>query len=119
MKSVKEVMKGNEVGDIGRYNGGQKGMFWVMVGCMALLLISGVIAWRPYFALYFPIPLIRVALLVHAASALVLIASIIVHVYAALWVQGTIRAMVEGVVTHAWARKHHPKWFREMTGKES
>jgi len=119
MKSVKEVMKGNEVGDIGRYNGGPKGMFWVMVGCMALLLISGVIAWRPYFALYFPIPLIRVALLVHAASALVLIASIIVHVYAALWVQGTIRAMVEGVVTHAWARKHHPKWFREMTGKES
>ena len=119
MKSVKEVMKGNEVGDIGRYNGGQKGMFWVMVGCMALLLISGVIAWRPYFALYFPIPLIREALLVHAASALVLIASIIVHVYAALWVQGTIRAMVEGVVTHAWARKHHPKWFREMTGKES
>lgn len=119
MKSVKEVMKGNEVGDIGRYNGGQKGMFWVMVGCMALLLISGVIAWRPYFALYFPIPLIRVALLVHAASALVLIASIIVHVYAALWVQGTIRAMVEGVVTHAWARKHHPKWFREMIGKES
>ena len=119
MKSVKEVMKGNEVGDIGRYNGGQKGMFWVMVGCMALLLISGVIAWRPYFALYFPIPQIRVALLVHAASALVLIASIIVHVYAALWVQGTIRAMVEGVVTHAWARKHHPKWFREMTGKES
>lgn len=119
MKSVKEVMKGNEVGDIGRYNGGQKGMFWVMVGCMALLLISGVIAWRPYFALYFPIPLIRVALLVHAASALVLIASIIVHVYAALWVQGTIRAMVEGVVTYAWVRKHHPKWFREMTGKES
>ncbi|HET7775087.1 MAG TPA: formate dehydrogenase subunit gamma [Azospira sp.] len=119
MKAVKTVMKGGEVGDIGRYNGGQKGMFWVIVGCMALLLLSGIIAWRPYFAGFFPIPLIRVALLVHAASALVLIASIIVHVYAALWVQGTIRAMVEGVVTHAWAKKHHPKWFREMTGKES
>ena len=119
MKSVKEVMKGNEVGDIGRYNGGQKGMFWVMVAYMGLLLLSGVIAWRPYFAIHFPIPVIRLALLVHASSALVLIASIIVHVYAALWVQGTIRAMVEGVVTHAWARKHHPKWFREMTGKES
>ena len=119
MKSVKEVMKGNEVGDIGRYNGGQKGMFWVMVACMGLLLLSGVIAWRPYFAIHFPIPVIRLAQLVHASSALELIASIIVHVYAALWVQGTIRAMVEGVVTHAWARKHHPKWFREMTGKES
>ena len=94
-------------------------MFRVMVLCMILLLVSGVIAWRPYFAGYFPIPIIRVALLVYAASALVLIASIIVHVYAALWVQGTIRAMVEGVVTHAWARKHHPRWFRQVTAKEA
>jgi len=119
MKAVKTVMKGGEVGDIGRYNGGQKGMFWLMVACMALLLLSGVIAWRPYFAGFFPIPLIRFALLVHASAALALIAGIIVHVYAAIWVQGTIRAMVEGVVTHAWAKKHHPKWYRESTGKES
>ena len=119
MKAVGEVMKGHEVGDIGRYNGGQKAMFWIMTLCLLALIVSGVIAWRPYFAEYFPIPLIRLALLVHAASALALIASIIVHVYAALWVQGTIRAMVEGVVTHAWARKHHPRWFREMTGKKS
>lgn len=117
MKAVGEVMKGNEVGDIGRYNGGQKAMFWVMVACMLALVASGVIAWRPYFAQYFPIPAIRVALLVHAASALALIAGIIVHVYAALWVQGTIRAMVEGVVTHGWARKHHPRWYRQMTGQ--
>lgn len=118
MKSVGHVMKGNEVGDTGRYNGGQKAMFWVMTACLLLLICSGIIAWRPYFAQNFPIPLIRLALLVHAASALALIASIIVHVYAALWVQGTIRAMVEGVVTHAWAKKHHPRWFREMTDKQ-
>ena len=119
MKAVKTVMRGGEVGDIGRYNGGQKGMFWLMVGCMALLVVSGIIAWRPYFAGFFPIPVIRLALLAHASAALALIAGIIVHVYAAFWVQGTIRAMVEGVVSHAWAKKHHPKWFREMTGKES
>lgn len=118
MKSVGQVMKGNEVGDIGRYNGGQKAMFWVMTACLLLMICSGFIAWRPYFAQYFPIPLIRIALLVHAASALALIASIIVHVYAALWVQGTIRAMVEGVVSHAWAKKHHPRWYREMTEKK-
>ncbi len=118
MKSVGEVMKGNEVGEVGRYNGGQKGMFWVMTACLILLLCTGFIAWRPYFAQYFPIPLIRLALLIHAASALALIASIIVHVYAALWVKGTIRAMVEGVVTHAWAKKHHPGWYKEVTGKD-
>lgn len=119
MKAVSEVMKGNEVGDIGRYNGGQKGMFWLMVGCMVVLMATGFIAWRPYFAGLFPIPVIRLALLLHASAALALIAGIIVHVYAAIWVQGTIRAMAEGVVTHAWAKKHHPRWFREMTGRKS
>lgn len=119
MKAVGEVMKGGEVGDIGRYNGGQKAMFWIMTLCLLTLLASGIVAWRPYFAEAFPIPVIRLALLLHAASAVALIASIIVHVYAALWVQGTIRAMVEGVVTHAWAKKHHPRWFREVTGKKS
>lgn len=114
MKSVKTILAGKEVGDVGKYNGGQKGMFWVMSICMVLLLLSGIVAWRPYFAAAFPIPLIRMALLVHSCSALVLIASIIVHVYAAIWVKGTIRAMVEGVVTQQWAKKHHPRWHREM-----
>ncbi len=117
MKSVKTVLKGHEVGDVGKYNGGQKGMFWLMTGCMVVLLVTGLISWRAYFAEYFPIPVIRLALLFHAWAALVLIAGIIVHVYAALWVKGTIRAMVEGVVTQAWAKKHHPRWYREMMEK--
>ena len=91
----------------------------VTLSAMAVLMVSGLIAWRQYFAGYFPIPVVRLALLAHASAAVALIAGIIVHVYAALWVKGTIRAMVEGVVTHAWAKKHHPRWYREMTGKKS
>ena len=117
MKSVPEVLNGHEVGDIGKYNGGQKGMFWLMTACMLVLLPTGLIAWRAYFSEYFPIPAIRLALLFHAWAALVLIAGIIVHVYAAIWVKGTIRAMVEGVVTQTWAKKHHPRWYREVMGK--
>jgi formate dehydrogenase subunit gamma len=66
-----------------------------------------------YFSFYFPIGVIRAAAVVHAAAAFVLIARIIVHIYAALWVKGSIGAMVRGTVTLGWARKHHPKWFRE------
>ena len=119
MKSVKTVLKGHETGDIGKYNGGQKGMFWLMTACMAVLLCTGFIAWRPSFAEMFPIPVIRLALLFHAWAALILIAGIIVHVYAAFWVKGTIRAMVEGVVTQNWAKKHHPRWYREMMAKNA
>ena len=101
---------------IDKYNIGQKQFFWVQATCMFLLIASGVVLWRPYFAGLFPIPLIRIAAVVHAAAGFVLIIAVIVHVYAAIWVKGTIRAMVRGTVTHAWARHHHPLWYRRITG---
>lgn len=118
LTSVGQILKGEEVGDTGKYNAGQKIMFWLMTVCMLTLLATGFIAWRPYFADMFPIPVIRIALLLHAVSALVLITGIIVHVYAAIWIKGTIRAMVEGVVTQAWAKAHHPRWYREIMAKK-
>ncbi len=99
--------------EVGRYNAGQKLLFFAMVACLALLLLSGIVIWRRYFSFYFPIGAIRLASVIHAAAAFVLIAGIVVHIYAALWIKGSIRAMVRGTVTPGWARKHHPKWFRE------
>ena len=82
-----------------------------------LLLATGIVIWRPYFAPAFNVAVVRVAVLLHAAAAFVLILGIIVHIYAAIWVKGTIRAMTRGDVTWAWARKHHPAWFRQVTGQ--
>ena len=45
----------------------------------------------------------------------VLIFAIIVHIYAGIWVKGSIRAMTRGWVTPGWAWKHHRAWFREVT----
>lgn len=115
---IKHILLGREIGDTGKYNAGQKCMFWLMSICMALLLISGLIAWRQFFSGYFPIWVVRIALLVHSASAILLIVGIIIHVYAALWIKGTIPAMVEGVVSQEWAKKHHPRWYREMMAKK-
>ena len=56
----------------------------------------------------------------HAANiidcAIWSIIALIVHVYAAIWVKGTLRAMMRGNVSAAWARHHHPGWYREVTG---
>ena len=41
----------------------------------------------------------------------------IVHVYAAIWVKGTLRAMTRGSVTRGWSWKHHRKWLRQEVGK--
>lgn len=101
--------------EVGRYNGGQKVVFWVSVVSAIVLIVTGIIFWRPFFADFFPIELIRLATLLHAVAAFALIVSIIVHVYAAIWVKGTLRAMTRGTVSEAWAKKHHPAWHREVT----
>lgn len=117
LAAVSENITGREEGlqDVGRYNGGQKVLFWITVVCTFLLLITGVMFWQPWFADSFPIGLRRVAAPLHALSATVLILGTIVHIYAAIWIKGSIRAMSRGTVSEAWARKHHPAWYREMT----
>jgi formate dehydrogenase subunit gamma len=119
LRQWRDVMANREdmLPEVGRYNAAQKVLFWVMVACVLLLLISGVLIWQPYFAPAAPITLVRFAALVHAVAAFVLILGVIVHIYAAIWVKGTIRAMTRGTVTRAWARRHHSAWYREITGE--
>jgi formate dehydrogenase subunit gamma len=99
----------------GKYNGGQKMMFWAMAVCVFLLFVSGVALWRAYFNL--PVDVVRVGAVVHAAVAAIMIGVAFVHIYAAIWVKGTIRAMWYGTVTRGWAKQHHRAWYRQMTGK--
>jgi formate dehydrogenase subunit gamma len=119
MRQINDVLNNREekLPAIGKYNAGQKLLFFTMVICLLALLASGVVIWRRYFSIYFPIGIIRLAAVVHAAAAFVLIVGIVVHIYAALWIKGSIGAMTRGTVTLGWAKKHHPRWFKEMIGK--
>ncbi|NRH26171.1 formate dehydrogenase subunit gamma [Pseudomonas sp. MS19] len=103
---------------VGRYNGGQKLLFWVLLLCMLVLLVTGVVIWREYFSHLFGIELIRLSVLLHAVAAFVLIASIIIHVYAGIWVKGSMGAMLTGWVSRGWARKHHAQWYKEQVSKQ-
>ena len=118
-RRIKDVLRNRDQGlpEVGKYNAGQKYLFWVMVICVPLLLLSGFVIWQPWFAPIFPVVLLRIAVVVHALAAWIMILGIIVHVYAAIWVRGTIRAMTRGTVTEAWAKHHHRAWYRQMTGK--
>ncbi|MBI3524120.1 MAG: formate dehydrogenase subunit gamma [Betaproteobacteria bacterium] len=107
--------KDHNLPEQGKYNGGQKLMFWALAIGMLLLLITGIVLWRAYFNL--PVDVVRFAAVIHAAAAAVLIAVVMVHIYAAIWVKGTMRAMWYGTVTRAWAKQHHRAWYRQVTGK--
>jgi formate dehydrogenase subunit gamma len=120
LKQMKDVVENHEerLPEVGRYNAGQKLLYFTIIVCLLALLASGIVMWRAYFSLYFPVEVIRFASLLHAIAAFVLICSIIVHIYAGIWVKGSIRAMTRGTVSYGWAWKHHRAWFREV-GKDA
>jgi len=101
--------------EAGKYNYAQKLLFWTLAFALPALLVTGIVIWQPYFAPGFPIWLVRLAVLVHALAAFIAILAIIVHVYAAIWTPGSLRAMMRGTVTAAWARHHHPAWYRDIS----
>lgn len=118
VKNIDKVLTNHEVGDTGRYNFGQKCVFWAAISCLLLLMASGVVIWRPWFADFFPIPLIRLALVLHSVAGVGLILVIIMHVYAATWAKGSIDAMTHGKVPASWAKYHHPRWYREVKAEQ-
>jgi len=97
-----------------RNNGGQKVLFWCLVIGILVLFLTGLVMWRAWWTP--PILLIRVATLLHAIAAVCCIGLIVAHVYAAIWVSGSIHAMLRGKVSRAWAWQHHRAWYRKMTG---
>lgn len=106
---------------IGKYNLGQKLLTRVLLLCILVLLASGIFLWQPWFAPEFSVEMRRIAAVVHAFTAFVILLCFIVHVYAAYWTRGAIRSMTRGWVTAAWARHHSTTWYQEMaeTGKKS
>jgi formate dehydrogenase subunit gamma len=113
---IRDVLTSHEenLPEVGKYNAGQKFVFWAMSCLIIILIVSGFAMWDQYFYNYTAIPQKRLAVLVHAIAAVVIISVWIVHVYAAIWVRGTISAMTRGRVTGGWAWRHHRKWLREL-----
>lgn len=110
--------EGDDVPVEGKFNAGQKVMYWSMIACIAALLLTGLLMWRPYLAPLLAAPLKRTAGLIHAFMAFVMFVGIGIHAYAAFWTKGSLRAMTRGTVTRAWARFHHPGWYARIAGKE-
>jgi len=106
----------NQDADVGKYNGGQKMLFWAAaLGALGLLL-SGVVMWFP---LQFGQPLREASYLLHDVAFSLFFAMIIGHIYLGTAAEpGTFRSMVRGTVTRSWARLHRPRWYREVTNAQ-
>ncbi len=102
--------------ELGKYNAGQKGVFWGQAALIGIMLVTGLVIWDQYFYAYTSIDLKRWAVLFHSVAAIFSISIILVHIYAGIWIRGTGRAMTRGNVTGGWAFRHHRKWLRKVRG---
>jgi formate dehydrogenase subunit gamma len=121
MMAIDRVLRNEEEGvpEVARFNAGQKFVFWSMTLLVPVLFLTGLAIWEVYFFTYTSIEFQRVAVLIHSLAAIAAILVWIVHVYAALWVKGSMRAMTQGYVTPGWAWRHHRKWFRNLVATGS
>jgi len=118
LMAAHHVMAGHEerAPPAGRYNAGQKVLFWLLTLCMLGLLVTGFCFWRP-LADGLPIEVVRLATLLHAACAVGLILLVMGHIYMSYWTRESIRAMTQGWVTRRWAKSNHPAWYDEIERK--
>lgn len=121
LRKFDRVLENEEeaIPEVGRFNAGQKFVFWAMALLIPALLLTGLVIWEVYFSAFTPLVVQRIALLLHSLLAVSAILVWIIHVYAGFWVRGSLRAMTRGYVTPGWAWRHHRKWLRGLAATKS
>ena len=96
----------------GRFNAGQKGVFWMVAGFGAAMSVTGLMMLFP-FALT-DINGMQLMQVIHSVIGIVFIAGILAHIYiGSLGMEGAYDAMGSGQVDLAWARAHHDLWVEQ------
>jgi formate dehydrogenase subunit gamma len=100
----------------GKFNAGEKFVFWVGViffglivtasGLVLNLLVPGLGQTRGQM---------QVAHMVHAIASVLMMALFMGHIYMAMWgVKDAMKGMRTGQVDEAWAKEHHEMWHDDV-----
>jgi formate dehydrogenase subunit gamma len=105
---------------VGRFNAGQKYLFWLMFWGGVALTLSGIVLWFTD-SIPWSLRFLRyLAVLIHPIAALLTIGGFIIHVYmGTAVVRGGFSSVIRGEVTEGWAKMHHPLWLARITGHAS
>jgi formate dehydrogenase subunit gamma len=99
-----------------RFNAGQKGIFWMVVGFGAAMAVTGLIMLFPFTMT--DINGMQLTQVVHSVIGVLFIAGILAHIYiGTLGMEGAYDAMGNGEVDLAWAREHHDLWVAQQQAK--
>jgi formate dehydrogenase subunit gamma len=100
----------------GRFNAGEKLVFWFALGGGVAVAVSGYFLLFPFYVTN--IAGMQLAQVVHSVIAIFFIAVILGHIYiGTLGMEGAFEAMRTGSVDLNWAKEHHELWLRDEIAK--
>jgi formate dehydrogenase subunit gamma len=96
----------------GRFNAGEKMVFWLALAAGIAVIASGFLLLFPFYVTN--IFGMQIAQGIHAVIALLFIALILAHIYiGTVGMEGAFEAMGQGTVDLNWAKEHHSLWLEQ------
>jgi formate dehydrogenase subunit gamma len=97
----------------GRFNAGQKIVYWIVVLGGGAAAVSGYVLIFPFYGT--SIETMQQAEMVHSIVAMLFIAAMLAHTYiGTIGMEGAFEAMGTGTVDRNWAKEHHSTWLEEV-----
>lgn len=99
----------------GRFNGGQKLIYWVVILGGAASAITGYLLMFPFYTT--DIAGMQLAQIIHGCVAVLFVAAMLAHIYiGTIGMEGAFEAMGTGQVDVNWAKQHHRLWVDQQSG---
>jgi formate dehydrogenase subunit gamma len=103
----------NKHAPAGRFNLGEKLVYWLSVVAGVAVSVSGFLLLFPFYGT--EIAEMQLIQVVHAVVAVLFVALILAHIYiGTLGMEGAFEAMGTGEVDLNWAREHHDRWLAQQ-----
>jgi len=101
----------------GRYNAGQKVLFWSFFYGGLVLFVTGMILWFTEWVPWNLHWLRTISVILHPIAALVTIGNFMIHLYMGVFAErGAFGSVIRGDVSMAFAKRYHPGWYKEIVG---
>jgi formate dehydrogenase subunit gamma len=101
----------------GRFNAGQKMIYWVVVLGGAAVAITGYMLMFPFYGT--TVAGMQTAQMIHGIVAVLFVAIMLAHIYiGTMGMEGAFEAMWDGNVDVNWAKEHHSLWADKQIAKQ-
>jgi len=109
------LLSGHEI-DSGRFNAGEKVVFWGGVFVLGLIVVASGLAMDQLLpGLSYERSTMQIAHMVHSVANLLMMVLMMGHIYlGTLGTKGALEGMRTGYVDENWAEQHHKLWFDDI-----